>query len=292
MTASDPLAHRPAPLAHDLLGSAAAGAPVAFLMHGILGSRRNWGTFARRLSEAFPRWRLVNLDLRNHGDTEGALPPHTVAACAADLAALAAKVGQPRLVIGHSFGGKVALAFARDHGGPALHHVWALDSALDTEAVGQANEVAAVVARARALPLPAESREAVVAHFTEAGFSLTLARWMTTNVRRVAAPGAGSGGSGLAGGFEWRFDLDAIEAMLHDYWREDLWPWLEALPAGVQVNVLRAGRSDRWTAEVVARLAALAPQVRSPELAEAGHWVHVDDPDGLFALLAESFALD
>lgn len=274
----------PVALAHDVLGNPAPDAPVAFVVHGILGSRRNWGTFVKRLSEAWPHWRIVSLDLRNHGDTEGAEPPHTVAACAADLALLAETVGPPRLLIGHSFGGKVVLTYARDRATPELADVWALDSTVGTDAVGQGNEVAEVIARAHALPIPAPSREAVVQHFTDAGFGLMLARWMTTNVRR-RVPGT----DGQPGGFTWRFDLDAIEAMLRDYLQQDLFPWLAQVPPALQVHILRAGRSDRWIPSVVARLEALPANVTSPVLADAGHWVQVDNPDGLFDLLAPSF---
>jgi pimeloyl-ACP methyl ester carboxylesterase len=50
-----------------------------------------------------------------------------------------------------------------------------------------------------------------------------------------------------------------------------------------------AERSDRWTPELRARARALPPSARVTyhELPNAGHWVHVDNPDGLLALLRQ-----
>ena len=252
---------------------------VCFVLHGILGSSRNWSSFSRRLAVAHPTWRFILVDHRNHGDSRGAVPPHSVRACAHDLSVLAQKTGPPQVIIGHSFGGKVALAYAREYGA-GLRHVWSLDATpgardrLDSTS----NEVERVIVAARKLPTPAPDRRAVAAHFLSLGFSKMLAGWMTTNVRR--------GPDGLV----WRFDLDGVEAMLSSYWRDDLWPFIESAPAGLSVHLLRAERSDRWTPTMVARLEAAG--VDAPVLKDAGHWVHVDNPDALFALLTSSFPPD
>ena len=96
-------------------GASATGEHVAFVLHGILGSGRNWRTFARRLAARAPAWTFVLFDLRHHGDSGAPPPPHTLDAVADDLAALAAEVGRPQVVIGHSFGGKVAACYAGRH---------------------------------------------------------------------------------------------------------------------------------------------------------------------------------
>ncbi|MEZ4466088.1 MAG: alpha/beta fold hydrolase [bacterium] len=59
-------------------------------------------------------------------------------------------------------------------------------------------------------------------------------------------------------------------------------------PGARAVHVVRAGRSDRWDAATLQRLAASAVDVRV--LPDAGHWLHVDDPEGLLALLDPTFA--
>jgi esterase len=258
-------------------GADARGDRVAFLLHGILGSGRNWRTFARRLAASAPTWSFVLVDLRNHGASEGARAPHSVAATADDLAALAARVGRPAVVIGHSFGGKVAASYAARHP-EGLARVWVLDSRLDalTERDALGSDVATVIRHLERIPLPIARREDLVAALQSAGFSAELAGWMTTNLRRTD------------GGLVWAFDLDAVREMIEDYWRVDLEPALSdpALP----LSLVRAGRSDRWPSEVIERYARRAhPGVEFHLLPDAGHWLHIDDPDGLHRLIAPSF---
>lgn len=260
-------------LAHDILGPDTG--PLAFILHGILGSRRNWASFARRLSQAHPAWRFATIDLRNHGDSNGFMPPHDLGACARDVAELAGQLGQPSAIIGHSFGGKVALLFARDHG--PVDVAWALDSPPGAGDPDDAHEIQHVIAAVRSLQPPFASRTAVIEHFVARGLSEGIGRWMTTNVARVDPTDA-------AAGLGWRFDIDAIEAMLAGYWAADLWPFVEA-PGECAVHLMRGGASDRWSPQSVARLDAL-PADRVHLLPGAGHWVHVADPSGVLAALA------
>lgn len=258
-----------------LIEAGPAPTRTAFVLHGILGSARNWRTFARELVRRHPDWRLVLVDLRNHGDSRGAPPPHTIDACAADLAALAASLDLvPEAVVGHSFGGKVALAYARDHGA-GLRAVWVLD-AVPGRVDLEDGEVDRVVSALRAIPMPVARRNDVHAALVARGFSDAISSWMTTNLAPVPD------------GYGWRFDLDAIAEMLASYERTDLWPFLDQ--TRLDVRVVRAERSDRWTPHELAPFETAPPNVQLVPLARAGHWVHVDNPEGLLTLLAETFA--
>src|SRR5689334_12030746 len=84
---------------------AAQPAQWMLMLHGILGSGGNLRTLARRLVERAPGWGFLLVDLRMHGQSQGAPPPHTIAATAEDLMRLTAQLGLPiGGVLGHSFG--------------------------------------------------------------------------------------------------------------------------------------------------------------------------------------------
>ncbi|BAF06793.1 Os01g0862000 [Oryza sativa Japonica Group] len=96
---------------------------TAFVLHGLLGSGRNWRSFSRALASELrdrspsDEWRMVLVDLRNHGRSagiKGLRPPHDMSTAARDLADLVKARGWawPDVVVGHSMGGKVALDFA------------------------------------------------------------------------------------------------------------------------------------------------------------------------------------
>lgn len=90
----------------DLGGS---GKPPLVLLHGMLGSSRNWQTAGRDLAE---RFHVLAVDLRNHGSS-----PHaesmTYEEMMADVVAwLGARGLERATIMGHSMGGKVAMLLA------------------------------------------------------------------------------------------------------------------------------------------------------------------------------------
>lgn len=272
-------------LLHHMVQTAPAATPTrwAWLLHGMLGSGQNLRTVARRLVAEKPEWGFVLPDLRNHGESRGAPPPHTVGACVEDLFALATHLGiAPRTAIGHSFGGKVAMMWGAEAEarGQGVDRVWALDipPGIPDVPVALQSEVARVVGALRTIPMPLPRRDSIVSALTQLGFTAGLAQWMTTNLRPADPLSPESG-------FVWRFNLDGIEEMLADYTRTDAWPWLSSPNRRARVDVVRAERSERWPDEELARFAAAPPALRLHVLPDSGHWVHVDNPDGLHTLL-------
>ena len=275
---------------HHSLVTAPDTAPAQWMLvlHGIYGSGANWRTFAARLAEQQPDWGLVLVDLRMHGRSQDAPPPHTVAAAAADLGALTehltARGMAVRAISGHSFGGKVALLYRASPAGRALDHTWVLDaspSALPAPDDGQGDPrrdtVAQVLRLLFALPARFASRGAFVAHVTAAGFAPMLAQWLAMNLEPAAD----------GDGHVMRLDPTAMEALLRDYQRVDAWPALAAGPGTAHVVI--AGASDVVSAADRARLEALRAAraaVTVDEIPGASHWLHVDALDPLLALVA------
>jgi pimeloyl-ACP methyl ester carboxylesterase len=90
--------------------SGAPDAPTLIMIHGGGAHTGWWHLLAPLLGE---EWRTVALDLSGHGGDSDRRPDYFVEAWAEEVAAVAAAVGGPPVVlIGHSMGGGVALATA------------------------------------------------------------------------------------------------------------------------------------------------------------------------------------
>lgn len=75
----------------------------------------------------------------------------------------------------------------------------------------------------------------------------------------------------------------------------DLFPFVESdATGGAVLQFVRAANSDRWTPETLQRLeraaAAHAKTVKLHLLPHAGHWLHVDNPQGLINVMAPVMA--
>lgn len=249
------------------------------VLHGILGAGNNLRTFAKSVALARPDWRLELVDLRMHGMSQGAPPPHTIASAAADLTRLVDQLGDANVrgVLGHSFGGKVALEFSRAR--PAIEIVYTLDSNPGAR-VGADVGASRIVDVLTAVPQPLPSRERFLELMEAAGISKSTAAWLATNLR--SSPD----------GYRIRLDLKAIRDLLDDYFALDSWDVLESEePASQKHVVVIGGRSTSFSAEDRARaqaLAARSARVSVHVLEKADHWVHVDDPEGLLDVVAAS----
>ena len=267
---------------HHAIVTADGARPSRFLLvlHGILGSGGNFRSFAKRLAAACPDWGFALVDLREHGQSLGAPPPHTVARAADDLAALADRLPAPIAgVMGHSFGGKVALAYASQR---SLDRVIVLDASPGTR-VDRAGSTEAILRMLREIPDPLPSRERFLDIVISHGHPRSIAEWLAMNVRRTDD------------GLRFRLDLDAIAALLGDYVATDLWPVVERAAGAARLDVVVGGRSDALDDGDRARLADLAarePRVRAHVIADAGHWVHVDAPDALFEIVRGALVME
>jgi pimeloyl-ACP methyl ester carboxylesterase len=252
------------------------------VLHGILGTGINFRGFARRLAAAHPSWGFVLVDLRMHGRSQDAPPPHTLEAAAEDLARLEEAVALPvRGVMGHSFGGKVALLHAQ-RSAVELDLVWVLDSPLGVRR--QPSTAEAVLRMLHGFPRTFASREAFTEHVMAEGHDKGIAEWLAMNVRREGEV------------FRFGLDLDAIDALMRSYLATDLWPAVESPDSDCaihakEIHVAVADRSNAFDAADRARLRvaeASNPHLHAHLVENAGHWVHVDAPDALFAMVSAS----
>jgi pimeloyl-ACP methyl ester carboxylesterase len=242
-------------LAHIAHGE--SGPPVVIL-HGLLGSARNWSSFARQIGV---RRRAFALDLRNHGSSPWA-DQMTYDQMADDVRAFMARQWLPTAaIIGHSMGGKVAMRLALAHGQQVQRLV-----VVDVAPVAYQRSFHAYVEAMRTLDLSQMSRRADAD-------ALLAEQIDHAGVRAFLLQNLVIGEDGLA----WRVPLQALA---------DNMPALVGFPEpreGEQYDgptlFVTGGRSDYVRPEHHAKIRRLFPNAQFVTIPEAGHWVQAEAPE-------------
>lgn len=239
--------------------------PPLIIAHGIFGAGRNWRALARRMG---PGRRVLSVDMRNHGESPWS-DEHDYPAMASDLAALIEAEGGRAAVLGHSMGGKAAMALAETR--PEL-----LERLIvaDIAPVAYSHDLKDEIAAMRAVDLTGLSRRAEV----EDALS---ARIEARSIRSFLAQSAVLGDAP-----HWSFNLDALAANMKPIIG---YPDLGGVFEG-PVLMLHGGASDYVSPSHHEAILRRFPAAEFQALAGAGHWLHADQPrvflDSVNAFLA------
>lgn len=209
-----------------------------------------------------------------HGDSQGFPPPHTLEGAAADVDGLVKFLHVPVAgILGHSFGGKVALRHASEYA-EGLRQIWIVDST--PSAVEPSSSAWRMLEVVRVLPAEFASRQDAIVALEHAGTARSVAQWMATNLKASN------------GRYQWNLNFAALREMLDDYSRTDLWAVVEGPPAGVEIHFCKATDSDVLDESAVARLKATARRNGRIFLhdVQGGHWLNADNPDAVVGLLS------
>ncbi len=245
---------------------AGAGRPVV-LLHGLFGQAGNFGAVQRRLAAEY---RVIALDLRNHGAS-----PHAegmgYAAMAADvLETLEAMGALPCRLVGHSMGGKVAMMAALTR-----PEAVALLVVADIAPVAYPPHLRGYVAAMRAVALaPGLSRAAADAALMGAVAEARVRGFLLQSLVPGERP-------------RWKLGLAAIEAAMPEI---EGWEAPAGAAYGGPVLFVAGGRSDYIRAEYRGAIRTLFPAARFVVLRRAGHWLHADDPQGFLEVLTVALA--
>lgn len=249
------------------------------VMHGIYGRGGNWRTVARKLVAACPTWGAVLVDLRMHGKSQGAEAPHTLAACARDglalLDSLAVGGREVGAIIGHSFGGKVALAMREVR--PELCPIWLIDSSPSPRPGAiedPSNTVVSVLRMLEELPREYDERAEFVSAVQERGYPEGLAQWLAMNLEPAN------------GRYRNALDPAAMRDLLSDYFARDLWPVVEGAIEPIYVAI--ASRASAVSEQDRERFRK-CPQAQTVAI-EGGHWLHVDATESLVREIAATLS--
>jgi pimeloyl-ACP methyl ester carboxylesterase len=241
------------------------GPPVA-LLHGLFGQAGNFGAIQKRLSRHF---RVIALDLRNHGASPHA-PGMDYPTMAADvLETLHHHDAAPCALVGHSMGGKVAMAAALAEP-QAVSRLVVADIAPVRYPPAFADYVRAMAAIKLHPGLTRADADAALAGVVEAR---GVRGFLLQNLRLGPEPG-------------WKLGLTEIAAGLADI--ED-WKAQAVPPYRGPTLFVGGDGSDYIRAEHRPLIAALFPAAKFVTLKHAGHWLHADNPDGFVAVIEAFF---
>jgi pimeloyl-ACP methyl ester carboxylesterase len=233
------------------------------------------------VTEARPEVGVVLADLREHGKSRGANPPHTLAAAADDVLALIANLDSSGMevdsIVGHSLGGKIALGVRAASAKP--RSTWVLDASpspirerVSTESSGSASpdKVLTTLERAGRSFVAKEDFQSRLGELDR-----SVIEWLAMNLE--------------ADGDQFRFgpDITVWRALLEDAKARDLWSSVDDERRG-PIHFVIAANSPVVSAPDRDRLEKLAktePWVEVAVIPDAGHWLHVDALAALVALV-------
>ena len=242
------------------------GTPPIVFLHGLLGSRRNWRSVAKDMSNSH---RVFSLDLRNHGDSFHD-EDSEVSSMVDDLRVWSDEQGLSSFVLcGHSLGGKVAMKFACLHG-DRVERLVVEDIAPREYSPEQPLPIfnGLLALNLQSLSSFKEADELLVETFPDWAFR----KFLLTNLTEK---------SGI---FRWKPNLCALRSGL---------PTLSRNPLNSEesyegaVTFVRGGKSSYIRNEDEDSIIRHFPKARIKVLSNAGHFVHADDKAGFLSALRE-----
>jgi esterase len=244
---------------------AGQGRPLVIL-HGLLGSARNWGAFVKRLGRIR---HVYALDLPNHGGSPWA-EVMDYPFMAGEVAAFIEGLGRPAAVLGHSMGGKAAMVLALTR--PELVERLVV---VDIAPVAYDHTFAPYIRAMRSAPLGASDKRADVEQHLAAEIADPAVRaFLMQNLE------------GGEGGYRWRPNLSALGAHMDDILSFPPQPAGRSYDGPAQF--VAGADSDYVRPRHFPAIRSLFPNSTIEEVPGAGHWVHADAP-GAFLALVEPF---
>ncbi len=241
------------------------GEPL-LILHGLFGSSDNWRTLGKKFAEKF---RVVFVDLPNHGRS-----PHTedfnYTSMVEDLKELAddLKLDSFR-IIGHSMGGKAAIAFAAKYPEKVRQMV-----VVDISHKQYEHHHDHILEGLHALNLtPLSSRAEAEKELTKYVGAFDVRQLLLKNLY-WETPGK----------LGWRMNIPVIS--------RELGRIIEEIPVVIlqtETLFLRGGKSAYVPDTDLKEMKEKFPNSRIATISEAGHWIHSEAPEEFYSVVMDFF---
>lgn len=252
-------------------------APKLVFLHGLMGAGANWRKILRDFESHF---QILIFDQRGHGRSfqpEGSYSPEEYAE---DLRHILDELGWEKvLLVGHSMGGRNAMAFA--HLFPHRVDGLVVEDIGPTRlqsGVSQTEHLLSLVPRPFASR--AEAKKFFMGEFVEKikhnPQAKTLAQYFYTNVEEKQG-----------GRVDWRFSLEGVLKSLQQGRAKERWQQWERF--NLPILLIRGQNSTELPHDMFQEMLKRNPKAVGVEIVDAGHWVHSDQPQKFSSALLQFF---
>lgn len=230
--------------------------PPLIIVHGLFGSGDNWRRIAEALSD---NHQVISVDLRNHGRSfHHAQQNYSL--MAADLLELMSALGiQQADFIGHSIGGKTVIQLAQD-APECVGRMVVVDMA-----PGRDNDRhSKLFKNLLKLDLSQYQRRAEIDQAMQSDIpEAAIRQFLLTNVERAEK------------GFRWRINLEALFCSYPALLKSVIPP----TPLNQPSLFLSGANSDYISEADLADIDKAFENVHIETVANAGHWIHAEQPE-------------
>lgn len=261
-------------LYYEVLGTLSPGESTLFL-HGLLGNGKN----LRGLARAVDAPSSILMDLRGHGKSSTFDDSNNFKNCALDVKRTLEDTTALSTLVGHSFGGRIALEYTHNLRVDDLRTVLPTTWLLDT-VPGQANDtVERVLAAVDRVQL--STKRDVILQLRELEIEEGIAQWLAASLQ-----------SNPDNNLEWGFNVSVAQEVLEHFGQQDFLGMVEEMcvTSDATIHLVRGGKNSGWgdDPKLLPALDKLSKSLKNFHihvLPKAGHWVHVDDLKGLVQLI-------
>ncbi|RUO22207.1 alpha/beta hydrolase [Aliidiomarina iranensis] len=252
-------------LNYEITTAKESTADTVVLIHGLFGDLDNLKSISRALQSAY---HVVNIDLRNHGESPWC-ETMTFMEMAADIEALLDKLEISKAhILGHSLGGKVAMEFALEH--PDRVHSLII---ADIAPVAYEPSHNSILDALEALDISAiKSRQEADKALADAISEKGVRQFLLKNLYKENNK------------WQWRMNIEGLRNCYEDLIGEPAQQGQFDAP----VLFIRGGDSDYIQAEHRDAILNRFPQAESKTINGTGHWLHAEKP-AVFNGLVERF---
>ena len=242
-------------------------------LHGILGRGRNWLGLAKKLSSSH---QCLVFDQRGHGQSMKPDKGYQLHDYVEDLKNLLDQLSWsgPINLVGHSMGGRVALAFADRY----PNRVQRL-CIVDIGPTSNWSSMEAILEKIRFVPTPFADRQQARGfmedQFLERYKDKMLMEFFYSNLHDSND------------GYDWVFSKQGVRETLESSRHRDYWAEFKNLK--MPTLLIRGEKSKDLSQEDYDKVLSNNPIIEGQVVKGAGHWVHAEKPEETEALLRRFF---